>query len=34
MIIEGRKKQKQDVVECKTKTYTAVRSLAMKIGRK
>ena len=34
MIIQGRKEQKQIVVEHTAKIYTAVRYLVMKIGRK
>ena len=34
MIIQGRKEQKQIVLEHKAKIYTAVRYFAMKIGHK
>ena len=34
MVIQGREEQKQVDIEHKTKTFTAVRYFAMKIGRK
>ena len=34
MILQGRKEQKQVVIKHKTKIYTAVRCIAMKIGCK